>query len=208
MNIQTFPILAFALSDSNFSGHWLNGTAFLVDDIGHFYTAGHNFRLKKRGEEEPEKLKCFALIAGVLFPTEELFVEYDFNSDGLKKDFAYGKIIDYVKLPSIEIIDNKESIALGYSVRKLDFEQIETVKWAEKEFFLYKVPISIGTNSMKISPNIEISFNNVQFYTTESGVSLDGLSGGPILQNDEVLGVLVSHCFIKKEYIEKQLSGQ
>ena len=210
MKIRVVPTIAFCLSDNDFSGRWFNGTAFLVDDIGHFYTAGHNFRKKERGngDAEPEKLKCFALIDGELFPTEELFVEYDFYSEALKKDFAYGKIKKKKKIPSIKIIDSNESIALGYSIRELDFEQIETVKWEEKEFFLYKVPISIGNNSMKISPNINISFENVRFYTTESGISLEGLSGGPILQNDEILGVLVSNCFLMKEYIEKLLNIQ
>lgn len=205
MDIRTFPIIAFSLSDNTFAGPWYNGTAFLVDDIGHFYTAGHNFFLRKRGEEKPEKLKCVALINGDFFPIQEIFIEYDFDCEGTKKDFAHGKIINFKNLPDTKTIEFDKPIALGYSIRKLDFEIIETVKWDEKEFYLYKVPIAIGKNSKTMGVYVNISFDNVLFYTTESGVTLEGFSGGPILFNDKILGVLVSDCFIIREYIDKIL---
>lgn len=204
MNIRTFPILAFNLSDSNFTGEWYNGTAFLIDDSGHFYTAGHNFFKKERGKEA-EKLKCFALINGELFPTEEIFIEYDSDSEIIKKDFACGRIINIKELPIAKTINSDNAVALGYSVRNLDYEIVETVEWNKKEFYLYKVPVSIGTNSMTIAANINISFKNVLFYTTELDISLEGLSGGPILLTDEIIGVLVSHCFITMQYINTTL---
>lgn len=201
MNIQIFPIIALNPLDKSFED---NGTAFLVDDRGHFYTAGHNFYKKERGKDS-EKLECFALIDGALFPVEEIFIEYDRDSEGIKKDFVYGEIKNFKNSPSVKTIDSTNPVALGYKTQELDFEQIETTEWNEKKFHLYKVPITIGTNTMTIK-NIPFSFDNVLYYTTESEVALNGLSGGPILFNDEILGVLVSNHFITKAYIDKQLA--
>ena len=204
MKIQIFPILAFSPTDKDFTGNFYNGTAFLIDEQGHFYTAGHNFHKRERGQET-ERLNCFALINGELIPTKELFLEYQRDSDDLMMDFAYGKILGFNTSPNVITIDCNEPIALGYTGRELSFEKIATTKWNEKEFHLYKVPISIGTNSKELLPGIPISFANVLFYTTEIKVSLEGLSGCPILHNDNLLGVLVSHCFITKEYIDKKI---
>jgi hypothetical protein len=203
MKIRIFPILAFSRTDEDFTGKFLNGTGFLINDQGHFYTAGHNFFKRERGSEA-ERLNCFALINGELIPTRVLFLEYDRDSDRLKIDFACGEIVDFNSLPNEITIDCNEPIALGYKVGKLNFEKIATTKWNEKEFHLYKVPISIGTDTKEIAPRIHLTFSNVLFYTTEPEELLDGLSGCPILHNDNILGVLVSDCFITKEYIDKK----
>lgn len=202
MNIKLFPILAFSFTDEELKGTYYNGTAFLMGNTGHFYTAGHNFYKKERGRA-PEKLKCFALINGELFNIQEIHLEYDSDSGGFKKDFAFGQIANFKNIPDSKNIACDTPIALGYSSRELDFEKIETVNWNEIEFKLYKVPISIGTNSMAINTNFIESFENILFYTMQSSISLEGLSGGPILYADEILGVLVSKYFITKEYIDK-----
>lgn len=72
MKIRIFPILAFSRTDEDFTGKFLNGTGFLINDQGHFYTAGHNFFKRERGSEA-ERLNCFALINGELIPTRVLF---------------------------------------------------------------------------------------------------------------------------------------
>lgn len=207
MNIKLFPILAFSSTDKDFEVINSNGTAFLIDDIGHFYTAGHNFYKKERGKN-PEKLTCFALINEKLFPTQEIYIDYDQESEVIKKDFAFGKITNFTNIPDTKTIDCNTPITLGYSKKDLDFEKIETVKWNEKEFKLYKVPISIGTNSIIINKNFIAEFENVLFYKTQPSISLEGLSGGPVLYDNEIQGVLISTCFIIKAYIDKVLNSK
>ena len=206
MDIQTFPILAFNPSDTNFNDLSKNGTGFIVDNSGLFYTAGHNFYKKERGRD-PEKLKCYALINNALQPIQEIHLEYEPNADDTNKDFAYGKVLNFNNLAYTKTIQCNQPTALGYTCRVLNFDKIESASWKNKLFHLYKVPISIGTNSKSISNGYDITFDNSLFYTVDSGITLEGLSGGPILHNDEILGVLVSDCFVTKEYIDNTLKS-
>ncbi|GEM65963.1 hypothetical protein SF1_39450 [Sphingobacterium faecium NBRC 15299] len=72
---------------------------------------------------------------------------------------------------------------------------------------MYAIPITIGTNSTEVVPNVFSEFDNVLFYTTELNFYLNGFSGGQIIHNDKILGVLVSNFFITEEYIEKIISS-
>lgn len=202
MNIKLFPVIAYDASDFKLSGKFFNGTAFLIDDSKIFYTAGHNYYDNSRGHE-PKRIDCYALINGELISTEKVFIEYNQDNDKIKKDIAFGKIKDFKSEPFTIPVESNQPIALGYSRNRLDFEILNTVTWKGITFNLYKIPISVGTNSIKSIQNsiIDISFSNVLFFNAAS-IDLKGLSGGPIINKDELQGILVSNCFIIKDYID------
>ncbi len=203
MDVQIFPTYAISQVDSN---RFITGTAFLKDGI--VYTAGHNFYVTERGYE-PEKVKCNALINGKLYLImDSIFTEYDPNSEDTKRDIALGKIDVSDQQIDTRHISCNESCVLGYSRQELPFTIIDTISWNDMQFHLYCVPITVGTNSFQIpNSHIQISFNNVLFYSTKHAECLHGLSGGPVFGDGTLLGVLISHCFITNNYINSILEG-
>lgn len=203
MEISIFPIL----STNPVNQKTYNGTGFLIDGDGHFCTAGHNFFKIERGSGIIQKLDSSALINKQLLALEIIHCEYDPDNDIIKKDFAFGKIESLPSNPNSIKINSDNPVAVGYTTKNLEFQKLNTLEWEGIEYFLYAVPISIGTKSTELIQNIILTIDNVLFYTTGLNFDLNGFSGGPIIHNDKILGVLVSNCFITEEYIEKIISS-
>jgi hypothetical protein len=198
-----FPILAFEDSKIMDVADFISGTGFLINDKGYLYTAGHNFYKKDLGTGNLNELTCFAFIKNELIEIERIYVEYDKNSEGEKKDFAIGKLKSLPKeLTSNVNVDNEDYLMVGYSIRDLPFEIIETINFRNTLFNLYKVPITPTGNVLKYY-SINISYDNVLFFDCSPKVDFYGLSGCPIFKNNELCGMLVSNCFITYEYLEK-----
>jgi hypothetical protein len=199
-----FPILGFAVTDTKCSGNFYNGTGFFVDTEGHFFTAGHNFyKPKERGADTLERLTCYALLKGKLLKIEDPYVEYDPDQEEVKCDFAYGKIdISFESLEVISLEVSSECRLLGYSRRNLPYEVKHSVRFKETEFYLYQVPIQKKDNILKVSEYVRYHYNNVIFYDADFD-SLYGLSGCPVIENNQYIGILITRCFITREYAEK-----
>lgn len=197
-----FPILGFDPSDKRCDGEFDSGTGFLINNEGYFFTAGHNFYRKERGSDELIELTCFAYIDNQLIEIERLYIEYVKDFEGRKKDFAYGKL----KIPSYKInpnviIDSEDCLMIGYSIRDLPFEIIETVQFKDTNFNLYKVPITPTSNIFEYH-SIKIFYDNVLFFDCTKNMDFFGLSGCPVIKKNILCGVLVSNCFITMDYLE------
>lgn len=202
MKIRVFPIISFKDKEKKFDDYWISGTAFLINEDGGFFTAGHNFFMKERGKDQ-QKLYVFALISNELIPVEEIRLEYDRNSDLILKDFAFGKITDNKLLPELLHFEDKDPFALGYKKEVLDCEILHVKETNGIKFYLYKLPIIVGTNTLQIGKSlVSIKYENVLYYKTNIPGDISGFSGGPVVHKNEILGVLVSHCFITSQYIE------
>jgi len=199
-----FPILGFDILDVSCKNIISSGTGFLINNDGHFFSAGHNFyKSKKRGEVEQVELSCFALIKNQLIQIEKLYLEYDNDSTLSKKDFFVGKF----KAPFCEQEDNikmesDEFFMTGYSIRDLPYETIESIQFNNITFKLYKVPI-ISTSNILNYGGINFSYENVLYYNCEVIVDFYGLSGCPIFKSNKLYGLLISTFFITIDYLKK-----
>ncbi len=198
-----FPVLGFEPSEKTTDGNFANGTGFLINDKGFLFTAGHNFYKKERETGNLNELICFAYINNQLIEIEKLYIEYDEDDEVEKKDFAIGKLKTVPnELVQNTSIDCNDFIAIGYSIRDLPFEAIEQVKFKNTKFNLYKVPI-VPTGNVLRYLSFEKSYENVLFFDYSPKADLFGLSGCPVIKNNELSGMLVSNCIITNEYLEK-----
>ena len=202
MKETIFPILGFLKTDKSCDNLIRLGSGFFINNSGNFISVAHNFNKYKNKETNEEyELNCFAYIDNELLEIEILYYEYNRDENGCQiyKDLAIGHIA--IKSNILKLQNDKLSnidTLIGYSIRKLNYPIFCEVHFKENLFYLYEIPISTTGNCLYINKIKIASFPNVLFFKETE--DLFGLSGCPVLNNDKIVGVLSSKCFIKREY--------
>lgn len=203
MSKRIFPILGFLRTDLSHKDLIRLGTGFFINGKGHFFSVAHNFvKYKKPMSEEELNVDCLAFIDGELHEIKIIHNEYNrYESDENDpdyKDFVIGKI-DVDSSEEYIARNSDKNVIVGYSKNILPHEQINQLDFNGNQFRLYEIPISITDNALRHNGIFITSFPNVLFFNVSD--NLHGLSGGPVIYNKEILGVLSSKCFVKSDYL-------
>jgi hypothetical protein len=197
-----FPILGFLKTDKSCENPLRLGSGFFINNLGNFISVAHNFnKYKNKETNEDCELNCFAFIENELLELKILYTEYNRNEDDCEiyKDLVIGQVAiksDIIK-PHIVKTSNTD-ILVGFSMRTLNYPIIYEVRYKENLFKLYEIPISTTGNCLYINGIKIASFQNILFFSETE--DFFGLSGCPVINEDKIIGVLSSRCFIKSEY--------
>lgn len=188
-----FPILVY---DSEGKNQVDTGTGFFINEMGYFVSAGHVFKNSKE--------KFFAEVGDLKLPIKIVYKEYlerDDQKTGEYRDLMFGKIIhELAGIAPLSLASNIAScqsfIAKGYSKQIIN-EPNTTIEelWEDdvdsfsNELRYYELPFRFMDNHIYFNPD-QIFMNG--FCINMKGQNMYGMSGGPVICNDLVSGVLVT----------------
>lgn len=187
------------------------GSGILLNSDGLFISAGHNFK-------NPD-IKIKAYFDGESYEIELSHIEYDRDS---LLDFAVGKLQDFdsQKYGDAEfpILGNCSSINVGSRVNIAGYKSI-IVRQADiledmsmfEDCHLYKqrkeFTIVNPDTSQKILAE-QLNGRGIFYMQRGEADTHKGYSGGPVYYGDRIYGIVISHYFLKSDYIKEILRLQ
>lgn len=214
MNNSVFPILAFEDSIKDYVD---NATGFFINKDGVFISAGHIFKDKSR--------KYFARIDNKLYPIEFVYEEYikpELQKPPSYKDLFIGKInfdSKQIKPLSFSLSKEKKSkyFACGYSsripisnqkIKKQEDLCFDDCEIEIKQLNYHKLQFKYYGEKMFRTLGVEIHWFDNGFVIEMNNKPASGLSGGPVIHDLFVKGVLIAmnNC-ISSDYITSVLRG-
>jgi hypothetical protein len=222
---SVFIIAAYQAGVPVFRSH---GTGFFIDNVGTFISAGHNFKNPFR--------TCKAVIDGRHYDISALYEEYNDYQDQeppIYRDLFIGKIEGVASANFYPLVSAKQLksdsplIAAGYT-SKNEAEPVSMDSLFEDVLATdYEAPdLSEDANKLRVQRygTMSVKFGGDQFLhidrhadhrpVFENGFTIDvpmedphGYSGGPILDNNNSVGMLIGeNGAISSDYIISKLS--
>lgn len=184
------------------------GTGFLINKDGYFISVAHNFK------DPVENLKVYT--NDDWYDIELICKEYDKE---IYSDLVIGRIVNLPNSYTYELnlpylYTTQGNIDIGSEIKLLGFKSTSLIE-ADK---LKEIYFGNGRSSHKlritrniIDPKDDTVFTNIPslicnekilfFEKHSEDNKLGGFSGGPVYRNEGIFGLIISHYFLKMEYI-------